>query len=90
MANDQFINTRELAGLELAKYVLVRITDGSQTIEKIAENFDNDRRLILWIVDFLKKVGWIKQNESGTYRMTRKGKANIITRERPLVDFGSR
>jgi DNA-binding IclR family transcriptional regulator len=30
-------------------------------------------RGIFWgVVDFLKEVGWIKQDESGTYRITMK------------------
>ena len=52
MADDLIINAHELSGLELAKYVLLRLIDG-KTIEDIAENFDNNKKLVSETVEFL-------------------------------------
>jgi hypothetical protein len=74
-----------LSGLSLAKYVLERIVDYHESVEKIAEDFDNDDEFIFGVVDFLNVIGWIKQDSSGTYRITTKGKTNTITRDKPTV-----
>ena len=50
-----------LSGLELAKYVLMRIAD-NQSIEKISEDFDDDIQFIKGIVILLKDTGWIVQD----------------------------
>jgi predicted transcriptional regulator len=60
----------ELAGLELAKYILLRIVENKEGIEQLAEDFDNDVRFITHVIEFLKDVGWIRQNSTGTYQMT--------------------
>ena len=36
--DDQIVNTNSLSGLELAKYVLSRLTNDQNTIEKIADS----------------------------------------------------
>lgn len=69
--NDQDVNVANLLGLELAKYVQLRLANDHDSIEKIAENFDNDTRFILGVVDFLTDISLIKQDFSGNYRMTR-------------------
>jgi predicted transcriptional regulator len=74
-----------LSGLELAKYVLLRLTNDRDNVEKIAEDFENDRLFISGVVDFLKEIGWVKQNKKGTYNITKKGKENIITHQKQLV-----
>ena len=51
----------ELTGLELAKYILLRLVDNNESIEQLAEDFDNDVRFIDGVVKFLTDVGWIKQ-----------------------------
>jgi hypothetical protein len=81
-------NVSTLSGLSLAKYVLERIVDYHESLEKIAEDFDNDDELIFGVVDFLNAIGWIKQDSSGTYRITTKGKTNTITRHKPTVILG--
>ena len=66
--------------MELAKYVLARLAD-NQSIEKLAEEFDNDVPFINGVIEFLKYVGWIKQhNNSGSYQITKIGrmKANSL------------
>ena len=70
-----------LAGLELAKYVLMRLVDNS-SVEKLAEEFDKDVRFIKSILEYLKNIKWIEQNDiSGLYQITEVGKikANIST-----------
>ena len=60
----------ELGGLELAKYLLLRLVDNNESIERLAQDFDNDVRFINGVVKFLKDVGWIKQDSTGGYQMT--------------------
>jgi hypothetical protein len=79
--------TSRLSGLELAKYVLLRLVNDHDTIEKIAEDFENDKRFTLGVVDFLTDIGWIEQDSGGIYKITRKGEKNTITRQRPSVSF---
>ena len=60
----------ELTGLELAKYILLRLVDNNESIEQLAEDFDNDVRFIDGVVMFLKDVGWIVQDSTGSFQMT--------------------
>ena len=60
----------ELTGLELAKYILLRLVDNNESIEQLAEDFDNDVRFIDGVVKFLNDVGWIKQDRTGSYQMS--------------------
>ena len=68
----------------------MRVIDDFESIERVAEDFDNDQRFISGVVDFLKDIGWIKEDMNGVYRITAKGKNSMITRQRPLVSFLSR
>jgi hypothetical protein len=52
----------ELTGLELAKYILLRLVDNNETIEQVAEDFDNDIRFINRVVKFLQDTGCLKQD----------------------------
>jgi hypothetical protein len=64
-----------LTGLELAKYVLKRLVDNHDSVERVAEDFDNDVRFILGVIDFLKEIGWMEQEfTSEIYQITEKGK----------------
>jgi hypothetical protein len=60
----------ELTGLELAKFILLRLVNNNESIEQVAEDFDNDVRFIDGVVKFLKDVGWIVQDSTGGYQMT--------------------
>ena len=60
----------QLVGLELAKYIVLRLVENNESIEKVSEDFDNDVRFINGVVKFLKDVGWIKQDGTGGYQMT--------------------
>ena len=76
-----------LSGLSLAKYVLERLVNDHDSVEKVAEDFDNEKKFILGLIDFLNEIGWIKQDLSGTDTITRKGKYNTITRHKQTVNF---
>lgn len=76
-----------LSGLELAKYVLLRLVNDHVEIEKIAVDFDNDVKFISGVVDFLIDIRWITRDKNGEYRMTRDGKTYTISRSRPTVKF---
>ena len=68
-----------LAGLELAKYVLMRLVNNS-SVEKLAEEFGNDVRFIHRIIEFLKNIKWIEQDvSSGLYQITEVGKIKAST-----------
>jgi hypothetical protein len=71
----------------LAKYVLLRLVNDHDSIGKIAENFDKDKRFIYEVVTFLEDIGWMRQKPDGYFKMTRKGKINMITRHRCLINF---
>jgi hypothetical protein len=60
----------ELTGLELAKYILLRRVYNNESIEDLAEDFDNDVRFINSVIKFLKDVRWIKQDSTGRYQMS--------------------
>ena len=46
----------ELTGLELAKYILLRLVYNNEFTEHLAEDFDNDVRFINSIMKFIKDV----------------------------------
>jgi hypothetical protein len=60
----------ELTGLELAKYIMLKLVDNRESIEQLSENFDNDVRFINRVIDFLKDIKWIEEVHSGSYQMT--------------------
>ena len=60
----------ELGGLELAKYILLRPVVHNESIERLAQDFDNDTRFINGVVKYLQDIGWIKQNGTGGYQMS--------------------
>jgi hypothetical protein len=60
----------ELTGLELAKFILLRLVNNNESIEQVAEDFDNYVRFIDGVVKFLKDVGWVVQDSTGGYQMT--------------------
>jgi predicted transcriptional regulator len=84
----QSFNINTISGLELAKHVLFRLVHDHDSIEGIAENFNNDKQLISDVVRFLNDIRWIKQDVNGIYKITTKGKNNMISRQKPLVNLG--
>jgi len=87
MTDGQIVNTNSLTGLELAKYVLLRLVNDHDNIEKIAVDFDNDEKFVSGVVDFLIDVEWMMQDKNGEFKITGKGKTYTISRKRPLVNF---
>ena len=60
-----------LTGLELAKFIILRLVENNESIEQLAEDFENDVRFITRVVTFLKDIGWIKEDSStGSYQMS--------------------
>jgi hypothetical protein len=53
-----------LTGLELAKYISLRLVDNNET--QVPVDFENDVRFVTRVVKFLKNVGWIKQVSNGS------------------------
>ena len=70
MMIEQEAHLIELTGLELAKYIMLRLVDNHESIEQLSKNFDNDVRFINRVVDFLKDIKWIEQDHSGLFQMT--------------------
>ena len=60
----------ELTGLELAKYIMLRLVDNHESIEQLSQNFENDVRFVNRVVDFLKDIKWVEQDQNGLYQMT--------------------
>jgi hypothetical protein len=73
----------ELTGLELAKYIMLRLVDNHESIEQLSKNFDNDVRFIERVVDFLTDIKWIEQDHEGLYQMTDDMKLKVNTSKIP-------
>ncbi len=86
--DNQDFDINTLSGLELAKYVLSRLVNYHDSIEEIAEYSDNDKQLISEVVKFLNDIRWIKQDVNGAFKITTKGKNNMISQQEPLVNLG--
>ncbi len=58
----------------------------NQSLEKLAEEFDDDVQFISSIVDFLKDIRWIKQDRiSGLYQITEIGRMKANASKRVIV-----
>ena len=58
----------------------------NQSLEKLAEEFDDDVRFINGIIDFLKDIRWIKQDHiSGLYQITEIGRMKVNASKRVTV-----
>lgn len=84
--NDQ-TNLESLSGLELAKYVLNRLTSDHDSIERNAEDFEKDVKYITGVIDFLINIRWVKQDAEGNYTTTRKGQTFTTRREKLKPNF---
>jgi hypothetical protein len=84
-ASEEIAHPSTLAGLKLAKYVLMRLVD-NQSLEKLAEELDDDVRFINGIVDFLNDIRWIKRDPiSGLYQITKIGRMKVNASKRVTV-----
>ena len=60
-----------LTGLEMAKFIILRLVENNESIEQLAEDFENDVRFITRVVTFLKDIRWIKEDScTGSYQMS--------------------
>ena len=66
----------------------MKLVNAQESVEEIAESFDNDKGLISQVVEYLNNMRWIRQEENGTYKITTKGKNNMIARQKPLINLG--
>ena len=91
MSDDQYVSDpSRLSGLELAKYVLLRLTNDMDTTRKIAEDFDNDESFIKGVINFLYEIRWLKMDATGNYRMTSRGKNSLVTSsKRRVINWSS-
>jgi len=88
---NQDVNISRLSGLELAKYVLLRLVNYQyNSIGRVAENFENDEQFISGVVTFLLDIGWIKQDSNGYFQITKRGERNIITSRKPKIITANR
>ena len=86
MADGTDIQPNTTSGRDLARYILMRLIDNHEEIEKMEEDFYNDPQIILGIVDFFKDVRWIEQDlASGSYQITEKGKMALNITEKKTV-----
>ena len=59
----------------MARYILKGLTENGDSIGTLAPAFDGDEKFVSSIVFFLEDtVDWIKQQPSGEYIVTDKGK----------------
>ena len=62
-------NTCNLSGLELAGYVMKKLTEDQIKIDELANhNFDGNKKFVLAVVDFLKDIGWMGEDEKNKPR----------------------
>jgi hypothetical protein len=66
-----------LSGLELAEYILKRLTEDGYTTEKLTQEFDGNEKYVLSLLDFLKGIQWMKEESSGKYVITDKAKSEL-------------
>ena len=57
----------------MAVYILKRIVENGDSIQKLIQDLDNDEKYPLAIVSFLEDIGWMKQEPNGEYVITNRG-----------------
>ena len=67
------ITVTSLTGLDLAKYVLIRIVEEDDTVEKLTQGLDAKESYVSTLASILEDIGWIEQEPSGKYIITDKG-----------------
>jgi hypothetical protein len=58
-------------------HVMKKLTEDQVKIEELAHrNFDDNKKFVLAVVDFLHDIGWMDEDEKNTggYIMTEKGR----------------
>lgn len=68
-----------LKGLELARYILHKLKDDKDfNIDTIKTEFDNNEKFVKSILEFLKEIEWISEDENGKYSLTSDGHKNCF------------
>ena len=68
-----------LRGLSLAIYTLKQLTNNQcADIIDIASKYDNDENFIMSVIEFLKDIGWLSQDENGKYIVTEQGMKEVL------------
>ena len=67
------VNTNKLSGINLAEYVLKKLTQDVDMIQTLSHDFDGNGAFVLSIISFLKDVGWLKEAQDGSYMITDRG-----------------
>jgi predicted methyltransferase len=80
MIDEQITYTSESTALELTKFILSKKLN-QQSIKKMAEELDNNKRLVSEIICFFIEIGWVRSNTNGTYAITTKYK-NMVRMDR--------
>ena len=69
----------EQKSLDLAQYILHRIKhEENFNVDSIKKEFDNDVNFVKSMLDFLKELEWISEDENGKYRLTSQGHQNCL------------
>jgi len=69
----------EQKSLDLAQYILHRIKHGENfNVDSIKKEFDNDVKFVKSMLDFLKELEWITEDQNGKYSMTSQGQENSL------------
>ena len=67
------ITITRLSGLILARFVLKRLVENGDTVEKLIQDLDGDEKYFFSIVSFLKDIKWIREDSNGEYVITNTG-----------------
>jgi predicted transcriptional regulator len=67
-----------LRGLSLAIHTLKQLTNNHHSnIIDIASKYDHDENFVMSVIDFLKDIRWLSQDENGKYIVTEQGLKEI-------------
>ena len=67
------VNTDKLSGVNLAQYVLKKLTQDGGTVQMLSHDFDGNEAFVLSVISFLKDVGLMKEAQDGSYMITDRG-----------------
>jgi predicted transcriptional regulator len=67
------VNTDKISGINLAQYILKKLTQDGDTVQTLSHDFDDNEAFVLSVISFLEEVGWMKEAQDGSYMITDKG-----------------
>lgn len=63
-----------LRGLSLAIHIIKQLTNNHHSnIIDIASKYDCDENFVMSVIDFLKDIRWLSQDQNGKYIVTEQG-----------------